>query len=360
MKTITVIQTSIKNFPSFKQLNVRTMDGRLTCIDESLFAAIQAAEGSTLDVELDANRIIGVTGAAPAATTADTDDDAIDESIDTAPAETKPAAPKTTKVEAPVADGEEGVSDAAKRAAVQWGVNHEEGRLGANPEAKPAPKKTYQKKAATPAVPDRTWPDNAKVIVEKNHGITQTTVILNADKQPNGPRRVYASELLHRVDRIVGSPEKPVGCALVTYIDARTVYDILDEWVGPFGWATEYSVLDGKLYCCMKVRNPENNQWGEKMDVGTPSDFEGEKGCASDAAKRAGVQWRINRESYSLKDLFVYANNTVIEKNSKGKLECYDEFITELVVYDGTDIVELVLRSKKTGAEALHFTRNPQ
>lgn len=339
MKTITVIQTSIKNFPSFKQLNVRTMDGRLTCIDESLFAAIQAAEGSTIDVELDANRIIGVTGAAPAAATADTDDDAIDESIDTTPAVTKPAATKPEPVKAqPEAKVEP----------------------DAQAEAKPAAKKTYQKKAATPAVSDRTWPDNAKVIVEKNKGITQTTVILNPDNQPKGPRRVYASELLHRVDRIVGKPDNPAGCALVTYIDARTVYDILDEWVGPFGWKTEYVVLDGKLYCRMGLCNPDDGKWGEKMDVGTPSDFEGEKGCASDAAKRVAVQWGVNRESYGLDELFVYASNTVIEKDSKGKATCYDEFITELVVYEGADIMELVLRSKKTGAEALHFMRNPQ
>lgn len=336
MKTITVIQASIKNFPTFKQLNVRTPDGRLTCIDESLFDAIQAAEGSTIDVELDANRIIGVAGAAPAAA-ATADDDVIDESLDTTPVETKPAVTKPAKVEP-----EAKVEPAAQA------------------EAKPAAKKTYQKKAATPAASDRTWPDNAKVITEKNKGITQTTVILNPDSQPNGPRRVYASELLHRVDRIAGNPDKPAGCALVTYIDARTVYDILDEWVGPFGWTTEFNVLDGKLYCRMKVRNPMDNTWGEKMDVGTPSEFEGEKGCASDAVKRVGVQWGLNRESYGLGELFVFANNTVIEKNSKGKLECYDEFLTELVVYDGTDIVEMVLRSKKTGAEALHFVRNPQ
>jgi hypothetical protein len=42
-----------------------------------------------------------------------------------------------------------------------------------------------------------------------------------------------------------------------------------------------------------------------KSDVGDASNFEGNKGCVSDALKRAAVQWGVGRYLYSLPAVWV-------------------------------------------------------
>lgn len=94
--------------------------------------------------------------------------------------------------------------------------------------------------------------------------------------------------------------EGPGGRQLA-YIDARDVMDLLDEVVGPENWQCDYRDVAGKVYCGIGIRDTDNG-WVWKWDVGTETDFESDKGEASDAFKRAAVKWGVGRFLYSLED----------------------------------------------------------
>lgn len=85
---------------------------------------------------------------------------------------------------------------------------------------------------------------------------------------------------------------------MVAYIDARDVQDLLDEVVGPDNWQTDYRVINENMFAGVGIR--VNDQWVWKWDCGTESNVEQEKGEASDAFKRAAVQWGIGRFLYRL------------------------------------------------------------
>ena len=101
------------------------------------------------------------------------------------------------------------------------------------------------------------------------------------------------------------------GGTTLAYIDARQVMDLLDEVVKPENWQCVYKDVGGKVYCGIGIRTTMNlstkpdgdmtyGSWVWKWDVGTESNFDAEKGEASDAFKRAGVKWGIGRFLYSL------------------------------------------------------------
>lgn len=83
----------------------------------------------------------------------------------------------------------------------------------------------------------------------------------------------------------------------LAYIDARAVFDWLDEAVGPGGWSTELERLGPGVYLCrLSVFG------ATRTDVGMAGEHESEKekSGASDAIKRAAVQFGIGRYLYDL------------------------------------------------------------
>ena len=84
---------------------------------------------------------------------------------------------------------------------------------------------------------------------------------------------------------------------MLAYIDARYVMDRLDEATEGY-WTSEYKEIKGNLFCGISILL--DGEWVTKWDVGVPSNFEAQKGEASDSFKRAGVQWGIGRDLYSL------------------------------------------------------------
>ena len=131
-----------------------------------------------------------------------------------------------------------------------------------------------------------------------------------------------------RLNKKTGKTSPPMD-----YIDARQVMDLLDEVVGMGNWQADYKVLDGKMYCGIGIdvstatpkfdhtkynfdkaqaetyykkaielevtgEGRPNPSWVWKWNMGTESDFEAEKGEASDAFKRAAVLWGIGRFLY--------------------------------------------------------------
>ena len=124
----------------------------------------------------------------------------------------------------------------------------------------------------------------------------------------------------------------PKGLSLLLYKTARTDADLLDETVGPHGWANDFKLIDGVLYGGIGVDYGHGLAW--KWDAGTESNTEAEKGRASDAFKRAGFKHGIGRELYSAPFVWVPADKCTIEKNDKGKYVCYDTFSVTDIGYD--------------------------
>lgn len=85
---------------------------------------------------------------------------------------------------------------------------------------------------------------------------------------------------------------------MVSYIDARDVQDLLDEVVGPENWCTDFNVINENLFARIGIK--VNDEWVYKTDCGVESNVEVEKGEASDAFKRAAVQWGVGRFLYRL------------------------------------------------------------
>ena len=87
------------------------------------------------------------------------------------------------------------------------------------------------------------------------------------------------------------------SCTLLLYQDARAAMDILDETVGPEKWQKEYYEVKGNVYCRIGILTDNGFVW--KADCGIESNVDAQKGEASDAFKRAAVNWGIGRELYS-------------------------------------------------------------
>jgi len=95
------------------------------------------------------------------------------------------------------------------------------------------------------------------------------------------------------------------------YINARLVQDRLDEVMGPENWRNEFAAapMGGGLMCVLSLRI--DGDWVSKADIAQQDEVSSEsnnpdqareiaiKGAASDAFKRAAVQWGIGRYLYS-------------------------------------------------------------
>ena len=90
----------------------------------------------------------------------------------------------------------------------------------------------------------------------------------------------------------------PTHVIMIGYVDARDVMDRLDEVIGAGAWQSDFKSINNKDYGGIGILI--NGEWIWKWDVGSESNTEKDKGLASDAFKRAGVKWGINRYAYSL------------------------------------------------------------
>lgn len=101
-------------------------------------------------------------------------------------------------------------------------------------------------------------------------------------------------------------PDHKVGknFAMLCHHDARDVQNLLDAVCGAENWQNEPRNIDGKLYMGIGI-NIEGEGWVWKFDIGTESNVAKEKGEASDALKRAAVQWGVFRYTYSVPEILL-------------------------------------------------------
>ena len=118
------------------------------------------------------------------------------------------------------------------------------------------------------------------------------------------------------------------GAVALLYKTARTDMTLLDETVGAENWQTDYREIKGNMYCGIGIYQSPERGYVWKWNCGTESREDGEgnekKGEASDAFKRAGTTWGIDRELYTAP--FIFLNVETKEKN--GKYYLADKFQT--------------------------------
>jgi len=127
------------------------------------------------------------------------------------------------------------------------------------------------------------------------------------------------------------------GVSLLLYKDARADMKILDEVYGPLNWQRRHEMIGDRLYCIVCVWDASKGQWISKMDVGTESYTEKEKGQASDSFKRACVSLGIGRELYTAPFIWVSAQKVSIQKKQDGRNEkfyTYDKFSVQSISYN--------------------------
>lgn len=133
------------------------------------------------------------------------------------------------------------------------------------------------------------------------------------------------------------------GLSLLLYKDARADMKILDETYGSTGWQRIHELIGGNLYCRVQIWDEEKQQWISKMDVGTESYTEKEKGQASDSFKRACVSVGIGRELYTAPFLWVSASHCAIQKKND-RYVSYDRFTVQEISYnDHREITGIVI-----------------
>lgn len=147
--------------------------------------------------------------------------------------------------------------------------------------------------------------------------------------EQNKIRLLRADEIECRIGTV---SEK--GISLLLYKDARADMKILDEVFGPLNWQRKHEVIGSSLYCTVSVWDDGKKQWISKMDVGTESHTEKEKGQASDSFKRACVSLGIGRELYTAPFIWINAGKVRIEKRQDGKFYTQDKFTVSEISYN--------------------------
>lgn len=167
-------------------------------------------------------------------------------------------------------------------------------------------------------------------------------------------RLLKADEIECRINQIT---EKGIGILL--YKTARTDYALLDETVGMMNWQNQYTVIDGKMYCGIAIKDEKTGNWVWKYNCGVESNTEAEKGQASDAMKRAGFCWGIGTELYSAPFIWIPADKCNIKKREKdGKLMCFDSFRVSDISYDDTETISALVIKDARGNVAFAFGKN--
>lgn len=80
---------------------------------------------------------------------------------------------------------------------------------------------------------------------------------------------------------------------LLTYIDSRSVVELMDEAVGPLNWNFELVQVGGQIVGKMGIWDEGKQTWVVKSDTGSESNIEAGKGLVSDIYKRCISRWGL-------------------------------------------------------------------
>lgn len=139
--------------------------------------------------------------------------------------------------------------------------------------------------------------------------------------------------------RVQSYNDKTGKAIFLLYKDARCDMKILDETFGIDGWEREHQLIDGKLFCTVRIWSDKRNAWISKQDVGTESNTEKEKGQASDSFKRACFNLGIGRELYTAPMISIQCTDKDLY-NGKCTLKLD---VKHIAYNENREIVELIL-----------------
>lgn len=134
------------------------------------------------------------------------------------------------------------------------------------------------------------------------------------------------------------------GATMVAYIDARQLFDKLDEVCGEGNWQTDFKTINNNLFGGIGILINKDNgeeEWVWKWDTGAESNVQKEKGEVSDCAKRAGVQWGCGRFLYSLGIV------TLKSADYKGKFKPADD--NGNIIWDKEVLTDLCMKAIEDG-----------
>ena len=106
------------------------------------------------------------------------------------------------------------------------------------------------------------------------------------------------------------------GFSLLLYKTARTDIKRLNDSGAIWQNKHEYDAM-GLLTCTISIYDVEHALWINRVDVGTESQTEKQKGLYSDSFKRAGFRWGIGLELYN--SPFIWINWEMKQVNNKWK-----------------------------------------
>ena len=147
----------------------------------------------------------------------------------------------------------------------------------------------------------------------------------------------------------IGTFKEGSGISLLLYKDARVDMRILDEVFGFDGWEREHHLIDGKLFCTIRVWSEKRGCWISKQDVGTESNTEKEKGQVSDSFKRACFNLGIGRELYTSPFIWIPA--------SMGYTK-YEKFKFKEIGYNDDKEINMLVIVDSKGKECFSFGKN--
>lgn len=170
-------------------------------------------------------------------------------------------------------------------------------------------------------------------------------------------RTLRPTEIDIRVGQVFKS-EYREGATLLLYKNARVDMDILDDTVGAENWQRSQVEIKGNLYCNVSIFDKDKSEWTTKQDCGVESNTEAEKGEASDAFKRACVNWGIGRELYRAPKIFIKWDVEQVEKNGKKQLvlKYNPSFYVKSISYSDTrEITQLTIEAVSGGTKRIVF-----
>lgn len=166
-------------------------------------------------------------------------------------------------------------------------------------------------------------------------------------------RTLRADEIECRVQQV-----KSNGCVLLLYKDARCDMRILDEVFGNLGWEREHQVVNGNLFCTVRVWDEERNRWVSKQDVGTESNTEKQKGEASDSFKRACFNIGIGRELYSAPFTWIKLDSSEVKQDgNKYKLDYKLKFEVKEIEYNQNREISKLVIVDQNGKERFKYLK---
>lgn len=163
-------------------------------------------------------------------------------------------------------------------------------------------------------------------------------------------RTLHADEIECRVGVVTDK-----GCSVLLYKNARVDMSLLDEVIGPMNWMRSHELINGNLFCTVSVRDKETGKWVAKQDVGVESNTEKEKGQASDAFKRACVNWGIGRELYTSPFIWINLKADEFKVGANGKKQPKVAFFCSDIEYDDSRRVSYVRIVDGSGAQRYVF-----